>query len=59
MMYRVCPLCGSSLDPGETCDCQREQVRETRSQTIKTDAEGAHYGKNLSTDFPKAEAARR
>lgn len=23
--YRVCPLCGSNLDPGERCDCQDEQ----------------------------------
>lgn len=20
--YRVCPICGSSLDPGEICDCE-------------------------------------
>lgn len=20
--YRICPDCGSSLDPGERCDCQ-------------------------------------
>lgn len=22
--YNVCPHCGSNLDPGERCDCQRE-----------------------------------
>lgn len=21
--YRICPDCGASLDPGETCDCKR------------------------------------
>lgn len=21
-LYRICPDCGSSLDPGERCDCQ-------------------------------------
>ena len=21
-VYRICPDCGSSLDPGERCDCQ-------------------------------------
>lgn len=20
--YRICPLCGAALDPGERCDCQ-------------------------------------
>ncbi len=23
--YNVCPLCGSNLDPGEKCDCQKAQ----------------------------------
>jgi hypothetical protein len=22
--YRVCPKCGSFLDPGERCDCEEE-----------------------------------
>lgn len=22
MRFRICPDCGSSLDPGERCDCQ-------------------------------------
>lgn len=27
--YHVCPNCGSNLDPGETCDCEREsKVKE-------------------------------
>ena len=21
--YNICPSCGSNLDPGETCDCER------------------------------------
>lgn len=29
MMYRVCPYCGSHLDPGERCDCAKEQERRT------------------------------
>ena len=24
--YRICPNCGSSLDPGERCDCQDEET---------------------------------
>ena len=23
--YRICPDCGSSLDPGERCDCQDKE----------------------------------
>ena len=23
--YRVCPLCGATLDPGERCDCREAQ----------------------------------
>lgn len=23
--YRICPDCGSHLDPGERCDCQDEE----------------------------------
>ena len=23
-MYRICPDCGATLDPGERCDCQDE-----------------------------------
>lgn len=23
--YHTCPLCGANLDPGESCDCQKEQ----------------------------------
>lgn len=21
MYYRICPICGANLDPGESCDC--------------------------------------
>lgn len=24
MYFRVCPYCGASLDPGETCDCKEK-----------------------------------
>lgn len=26
MAYRVCPDCGASLDPGEICDCQTDEL---------------------------------
>lgn len=25
--YRICPNCGSHLDPGERCSCQRDHSR--------------------------------
>ena len=26
MYYRICPLCGAALDPGERCDCTDEKT---------------------------------
>ena len=31
--YRVCPNCGSNLDPGEKCDCQKE--KEAREKILE------------------------
>ncbi len=28
--YRVCPLCGAHLDPGERCDCREEEERRRK-----------------------------
>ena len=28
--YRVCPICGAHLDPGERCDCQDEERADER-----------------------------
>lgn len=25
MGYKICPYCGAHLDPGEECDCRREE----------------------------------
>lgn len=27
MYYHICPHCGASLDPGETCDCEKKKSR--------------------------------
>lgn len=24
--YKVCPVCGCTLDPGEKCECEKEQA---------------------------------
>lgn len=26
--YDVCPICGATLDHGETCDCNKEEIQE-------------------------------
>ena len=26
--YKTCPECGTRLDPGEVCDCQRDELEE-------------------------------
>lgn len=26
MGYKTCPYCGAHLDPGEACDCRREEI---------------------------------
>lgn len=33
--YRVCPLCGASLDPGEQCDCRERTENEPRESKEK------------------------
>lgn len=30
MWYKICPLCGSALDPAEKCDCQEEAPDEAQ-----------------------------
>ena len=24
MIYKICPVCGERIDPGERCDCERD-----------------------------------
>lgn len=37
--FKVCPVCGGHLDPGENCDCQRRrgQERESIGKRIRAD----------------------
>ena len=44
--YKVCPYCKSCLDPGEVCDCQKE---ESRLQCCNT--ESGKVEKGLPTNF--------
>lgn len=36
MYFRVCPHCGCSLDPSESCDCQQERRSEQEHEEWKT-----------------------
>lgn len=44
--YRTCPHCGSHLDPGETCDCQKEKTAPSAANT-----ESGKVEKGLPTNF--------
>lgn len=33
MCYRICPLCGANLDPGEICDCQDKETAPSAANT--------------------------
>ena len=58
--YRVCSNCGSNLDPGERCDCEREQKSlgslERREELIYrqpvTMAKKEHFVKNKALIYP-------
>lgn len=34
MYYKICPLCGANLDPGEVCDCEKEDDLEGDYVTV-------------------------
>lgn len=49
--YRTCPDCGSSLDPGERCDCQDKEkaapVLEHRNgQRVESESPNPHSTSN-------------
>ena len=32
--YKICEVCGASLDPGEKCDCSKEkQIAQDQAET--------------------------
>lgn len=33
--YKECLWCGAHLDPGESCDCQKEKAPEKKLQAVK------------------------
>ena len=36
--YYTCPYCGANLDPGETCDCQKDHNDPSTNVTEKSEA---------------------
>lgn len=40
--FRVCPLCGAALDPGERCDCEEE--KKAAVSASNADSGKAGYG---------------
>ena len=50
MAYRVCPDCGASLDPGEICDCQTDELRENNLTQRVAEARklGISYGQYMA-----------
>ena len=55
-MYRICPLCGAALDPGEQCDCRNE--KESAASATNADGGGVETGMqtHISTSsLPKNE----
>lgn len=44
--YRICPHCGSHLDPGESCDCIKEKAAASAANT-----DNGRVEKGLQTVF--------
>ncbi|WP_195376918.1 hypothetical protein [Anaerotruncus rubiinfantis] len=45
MKFKVCPYCGSNLDPSERCDCQQERRNEQEEQSAERRKEEKANGK--------------
>ena len=35
MIYKICPVCGERIDPGERCDCERDGRRGMDEYTVQ------------------------
>lgn len=47
MKYRTCPKCGSNLDYGERCDCEKDGDDTFKAEAVKTiERRYLDYGKN-------------
>lgn len=43
--YNTCPYCGSSLDPGERCNCMQERAKELEfySTHLRTEPKAGQF----------------
>lgn len=57
--FRTCPHCGSNLDPGEKCDCQREKAKAEPIKRKPQRRAAATIKTRASTDRPLVLEARR
>ena len=62
MFYKICPYCGCSLDPSESCDCQQERRSgQEENEGRRQDGEIQRYraGRNtLSATSARRESGR-
>lgn len=35
MIYKICPVCGERIDPGERCDCERDGRSDMDEYTVQ------------------------
>lgn len=47
MGYKICPYCGTHLDPGETCDC-RETEEISQATVCEDDKEENDHERNCN-----------
>ncbi len=50
MSYWTCPYCGSNLDHGEKCDCDKERIRKERMLSEYTSVDRATGQVSLRMD---------
>lgn len=51
--YRVCPECGSNLDPGEPCDCKRKHQPAARCDAAARRGQLENYRVAMYRNFVK------
>lgn len=50
MIYRTCLTCGANNDPGERCDCQRQEIRNDPQIDQREERQD---GKHIQAHIPK------